>query len=80
MTDAELLNVAESVLADAIADAEFSGLAKDLAYAQFVAERVEKLRAKIQQREPVELTLLLIQHRMHIEYSMPQPGFFRGTS
>jgi hypothetical protein len=77
MTDQELINAAESVLRDAIYEAEFSRLPKDLAYAQVVAEKVENLKAKIAGREAVSLRLEIVGGRMHIEYSMDMPRFLR---
>lgn len=80
MTDEELLAVAEKVLADAIQDAEFSGLAKDVQYVQMVAEKVEGLRAKIQKRQPVALKMYLIGSRMMIEYEMPKLPYVFGRN
>ena len=69
MTNEELLKVAASVLRDAIFEAEFSHLAKDVAYAQMVANKVERLRAGIAGRLPVKLTLVLIGNHMVVEYA-----------
>lgn len=70
MTDEELLVRAENVLRDAIWEAEFSRLPKDLAYAQMVANKVEGLRAKRACRLPVQLCLSFVGSRVHIEYSL----------
>lgn len=68
MSDSELLKVMESVLADAVVDAEFTRLPKDLTYAQTVSEKVEKLRAKIDGREPVAVTLTMEGGRVCVSY------------
>lgn len=74
MDDKELLRVAESVLVDAIEEAAFSERPKDIEYAQMVAQKVERLRAKIAGRDPVELKLHRSGSRIVVEYSMGWPG------
>lgn len=76
MDDQELLKVAELVLSDAIADAEFSRLAKDVSYVNVVAEKIEKLRAKIAGRTPAGIRLELVGGRMMVQYSIPELSFF----
>lgn len=56
MTDAELLVAAEVVLRDAMEEAEFTRLPKDLGYVKDVAQRVENLRAKMSGGPIIEVT------------------------
>lgn len=69
MTDLELLQAAEAVLADAIHQAEFTQLPKDVAYCNFVGARVEALRAKIHGTPPYTVQYTLLGSRMMKEVS-----------
>lgn len=66
MTDAELLKVVEAVFVDAVADAEFSRLAKDLAYVEVVGNKLEGLRAKIAGREPIIVHYQFVNGRVFV--------------
>lgn len=73
MTDEALLKAAELVLADAIAEAEFSRKPKDVAYVQEVAQKTEKLRAKIAGQPPMQITVTMVDGHLYTRYSYMNP-------
>lgn len=75
MTYNELLTVAEAVLRDAIEEAEFTRKPKDIAYAQDVAQKTEKLRAKVDGRPPMEVRMYLENGRVYVQYTSITLGF-----
>ncbi len=78
MTDEELLKATEAVLRDAIEEAEFSRLPKDVAYAEMVANKVEGLRAKMGGFRAGTVRCALVRGRVMLELTMAEPiGFFR---
>lgn len=72
MTDEELLVTTEAVLRDAIQEAEFSRLQKDLQYVLIVATKIEELKAKINgYNPPVDVAVVrLVDGRVEIMYTM----------
>lgn len=81
MTDEELLKVAEQVLQNAIAEAEFTREPKDLEFVKFVAQKVEGLRAKIAGRKEVMLETVGMQDgRIYFHWKMELPGLFRKAT
>jgi hypothetical protein len=67
MTNEELLTVADDVLRRAIEDAEFSCIAKDLAYVKLVMQKCENLRAKIGARRPVRIARVFLDERRRVQ-------------
>jgi hypothetical protein len=65
------LEAAESVCREAVETAEFTRCGKDVAYVQLVAEKIEKLKAKMDGRaQPMSVQVMLMGGRIEIEYSM----------
>lgn len=76
MTDVELLRVVEATFRDAVEEAEFTRLPKDLAYCQMIADKMEALRAKVDGRsEPVHIELFMDRGRVVAFLSMPDFRF-----
>lgn len=69
MTDEELIAVVGAALVDAIAEAEFTGKPKDVAFVQEVAQKWENLRAKVAGQPPLKITVTLVDGYIYTRYS-----------
>jgi hypothetical protein len=78
MTNEELLPVVEAVLRDAIFQAEFTRMPKDLEYAQMVARKADGLKAALEGRPPIGLNLELRDGRVFVRFTLDELPFFRS--
>lgn len=79
MDNREMLTVAKATLAGAISGAEFTQEPADLAFVKVLAQKVEDLKAKIQDRPAARVEeVFLVNQRVNIKVSLDNPlGFFK---